>query len=187
MNRQFKHFFTLISTLFIAFWGNVTYAQSESTDNAAVAAYVLGYGDVVNIQVYNEEDLTLETQIKDTGTITYPFLGEIEVLGLTIKEVQEKIAQGLEDGYLVDPRVSVNVSEYRRFYVNGEVRQPGGFPYLPGMTVRKAISLAGGFTERAAETKIYIFSDGDENQSRRVKLQATIQPGDVITVRQRFF
>lgn len=158
-------------------------ARAEITE-----AYKLGYGDVVSIRVYDEADLTVETQINDLGSITYPFLGELQILGLTVSEVQEKITVGLMDGYLVEPKVSVEVAQYRRFFVNGEVRQPGGFPFLPGMTIRKAISLAGGFTARAAQNKIYIISDGDKSRtSRRVDLNTTVQPGDVVTVRQRFF
>ncbi|MGS2718000.1 polysaccharide biosynthesis/export family protein [Eionea flava] len=152
-------------------------------------AYSLGYGDVVSIRVYGEEDLTVETQLNDLGVISYPFLGELNVFGLTVTEIQEKIEIGLKDGYLVDPKVSVTVVTYRRFYVNGEVRQPGGFAFLPGLTVRKAISLAGGFTPRASQGKIYIISDTEEGRSspQRVDLNSSVKPGDVITVKQRFF
>ncbi len=151
-------------------------------------AYSLGYGDMVSIRVYGEEDLAVETQLNDLGVISFPLLGEVQVLGLTVTEVQEKIAEALKDGYLVDPKVSVSVTEYRRFYVNGEVRQPGGFAFLPGLTVRKAISLAGGFTARAAQNKIFIISDGADSRSpRRVELSSSVEPGDVITIKQRFF
>jgi len=151
-------------------------------------AYSLGYGDLVSIKVYGEDDLSVETQLNDLGVISFPFLGELEVFGLTVTEVQEKIELGLKEGYLVNPKVSVTVVTYRRFYVNGEVRQPGGFAFLPGLTVRKAISLAGGFTARAAQSKIYIISDRTENRSpTRVELNSSVKPGDVITVKQRFF
>ncbi len=155
-------------------------------------AYSLGYGDAVSIKVYGEDDLSVESQLNDLGVITFPFLGEIEILGLTVTEVQDKIAEGLRDGYLVNPKVSVSVTQYRRFYVNGEVKQPGGFAFLPGMTVRKAISLAGGFTARAAQNKIDMISDTNdnaqtENEYQRVELSTPVKPGDVITVRKRFF
>lgn len=162
--------------------------MSSITSADISPAYKLGYGDVVSIRVYDEPDLTVEAQINDLGSIAYPFLGELQILGLTVSEVQEKITTGLLDGYLVEPKVSVEVAKYRRFFVNGEVRQPGGFPFLPGMTIRKAISLAGGFTARAAQNKIYIISDGDTTRTpKRVSLNSSVQPGDVITVRQRFF
>jgi polysaccharide biosynthesis/export protein VpsN len=152
------------------------------------SAYALGYGDLVSIKVYGEDDLAVETQLNDLGVISFPFLGELDVFGLTVTEVQEKIESGLKEGYLVNPKVSVTVVTYRRFYVNGEVRQSGGFAFLPGLTVRKAISLAGGFTPRAAQNKIYIISDSAENRSpKRVELSTSVKPGDVITVKQRFF
>ncbi|EGG95601.1 Capsule polysaccharide export protein [gamma proteobacterium IMCC1989] len=142
----------------------------------------------MSIKVYGEDDLSVETQLNDLGVISFPFLGELEVFGLTVTEVQEKIETGLKEGFLVNPKVSVTVVTYRRFYVNGEVRQPGGFAFLPGLTVRKAISLAGGFTPRAAQNKIYIISDSSENRSpARVQLNSSVKPGDVITVKQRFF
>jgi polysaccharide export outer membrane protein len=148
------------------------------------SAYSLGHGDLVSIKVYGED----ETQLNDLGVISFPFLGELEVFGLTVTEVQEKIETGLKEGYLVNPKVSVTVVTYRRFYVNGEVKQPGGFAFLPGLTVRKAISLAGGFTPRAAQSKIYIISDSSANRSpTRVDLNTSVKPGDVITVKQRFF
>jgi polysaccharide biosynthesis/export protein VpsN len=151
-------------------------------------AYSLGYGDLVSIKIYGEDDLAVETQLNDLGVISFPFLGELDVFGLTVTEVQEKIEAGLKDGYLVNPKVSVTVVTYRRFYVNGEVRQPGGFAFLPGLTVRKAVSLAGGFTPRAAQNKIYIISDSTESRTpTRVELNSSVKPGDVITVKQRFF
>ncbi len=151
-------------------------------------SYTLGYGDRVSISVFGEDDLSVETQINDRGTISFPFLNEIQLIDLTVAEVKQKITQGLKEGYLVDPKVTVSVTEYRRFYVDGEVRQPGGFAFLPGLTVRKAISLSGGFTARAAQKKIYVVSDSDENKKpRKVDLDSPINPGDVITVKQRFF
>lgn len=152
------------------------------------SSYSLGYGDEVSIKVFGENDLSLQTRVNDLGVISFPFLGDIEVLELTISEVQDKIENGLRDGYLVDPEVSVEVVAYRRFYVGGEVKSPGGFIFLPGLTIRKAINLAGGFTPRAAKNKIYIISDNDpDNLQQPVELSSPVKPGDVITVKQRFF
>ncbi len=162
--------------------------SAVSSSEELPLAYSLGYGDSVSIRVFGEDDLTVETQLNDLGVISFPFLGEIKIFGLTVTEVQEKIKKGLQDGYLVNPKVSVSVTQYRRFYVNGEVRQPGGFAFLPGLTIRKAISLAGGFTARAAQRKIFVVSDGSsEKESKRVDLNSSVNPGDVITVKARFF
>jgi polysaccharide export outer membrane protein len=161
---------------------------SSSSIAELSTAYSLGYGDMVSIKVYGEDDLTVEAQLNDLGVISFPFLGEVQVLGLTVTEVQKKIEVGLKDGYMIDPEVSVLVVEYRRFYVSGEVNSPGGFAFLPGLTIRKAVSLAGGFTDRAAQSKIYIISDGNSDRTpKRVQLNSSVKPGDVITVKQRFF
>jgi len=150
--------------------------------------YTLGSGDHIRIQVYGESDLTVEAQLSDAGTISYPFLGELRLLGLTVGQLQKKVSDGLLGDYLIDPKVSVTILEYRQFYINGEVKNPGGFPFKPGLTVRKAVSLAQGFTERAARGNIFIISD---NQTlavpRKVGLNEPVKPGDIITIEQSFF
>jgi len=175
--------------IFKAYFVLLFLMASVSASAQEFSAYALGAGDIVRIQVYGEADLTVEAQLSDVGTISYPFLGELQVSGLTVEELQKNITQRLQEGYLLNPDVNIIVSQYREFYVNGEVATPGGYPFQPGLTVRKAISLAGGFTDRAAKTKIYLLSDSDDEDSSpvRVKLSETIKPGDVITIKQRFF
>lgn len=153
-----------------------------------LSTYVLGSGDSVRIQVYGEPDLTIEAQVTDNGSITYPFLGQVKLSGVTVAELQNTIKQGLLGDYLVKPEVTVSIVQYRNFYVNGEVTRPGGFPFQPGLTVRKAISLAGGFTERASKRAIYVISENSESQeARKVNLNATLKPGDIVTIEQSFF
>jgi protein involved in polysaccharide export with SLBB domain len=82
----------------------------------------------------------------------------------------------------------VTINEYRNFFINGQVEKPGGYPFIPGLTVRKAVSLAGGFRERAAKDKIFVIRDDDPKQvARRVDLNAMVQPGDILTVEESFF
>ncbi len=171
----------LLSTLF--------FTLNASAQGTGLSEYTLGSGDVIRISVFGEEDLTIdEVQLSDAGTLSYPFLGELQLLGLTVGELQTKITQGLLGDYLIDPKVSVTILQYRQFYINGEVEKPGGFPFQPGLTVRKAVSLAEGFTERAAKKNIFIISDNDPTQTpRRVDLNAPVTPGDSITVEQSFF
>ena len=150
--------------------------------------YALGTGDMVRIQVYDEADLYLESRVSDRGTISYPFLGELRVSGLTPGQLEDRISQRLKGDYLVNPKVSIDILEYRQFYVNGEVQQPGGFPFQPGVTVRKAISIAGGFRERASRDKISIIHDTDpEARPDPAELDDFIRPGDIITVEESFF
>ena len=166
------------------FLGVSSHAQAA----AASQQYKLGSGDKVRIQVYNEDDLYLETIVSDRGTISYPFLGELKVAGLTPAQLEAEITTKLKGDYLVNPKVSVDILEYRPFYVNGEVQKPGGFPFQPGITIRKAISVAGGFTERASKDKIFIIrGDDPAGKSVKIGLDDQIFPGDIVTVEQSFF
>ena len=161
---------------------------SAANDVANPQQYLLGTGDMIRIQVYDEEDLYLETRVSDTGTISYPFLGELNVKGMSLADMEALITSRLKGDYLINPKVSIDMMEYRQFYVNGEVEDAGGFPYQPGLTVRKAISLAGGFKERASKDKIFVIHDDIKaGEPIKITLDAAVRPGDIITVEQSFF
>jgi len=157
--------------------------------------YRLGPGDYISISVYGEDDLSINVRIGSSGSISYPFLGDIEVQGLSAKQLEKKITSGLKGPYLVDPNITVSMLEYRPFYVNGEVKRPGSYPFQPGLTVERAISIAGGFTDRASRTKLSVerdsvyLDDVEDNKriKRTVKLQDAVMPGDVLSVEQSFF
>lgn len=149
--------------------------------------YKLGTGDLVSIHVYGEDDLALEARLGDSGTISYPFLGELLIAGHTVREIEQIIIRGLKGDYLINPLVSVTIKEYRQFFINGEVKSPGGFPFNPGLTIRKAISLAGGFTDRASRRGIYVIHDGENYTQHDVDLNAAVRPGDIITIEESFF
>jgi polysaccharide export outer membrane protein len=120
-----------------------------------LSTYRLGAGDVISIYVVGEDDLKRErVRLNDAATIQYPVLGEIRILGLTIGELEQRITSGLKGRYLVNPKVVVNIEEYRPFFINGEVGKPGGYPYVPGLTLLKAITIAGGFKDRASKSNV---------------------------------
>jgi polysaccharide export outer membrane protein len=154
-----------------------------------LSTYKLGAGDMISIRVLGEEDLKREKiRLSDAGTISFPVLGEIRVKGMTVGALEEYITKALKGRYLVNPQVTVSIDEYRNFYVNGMVEKPGGYPYVPGMTVRKAISIAGGFKERASRDKINIIREDDAQQTaRRVDMNTAIGPGDILTIEESFF
>lgn len=163
--------------------------------NETIDTYKLGAGDLISIKVYDEPNLSLERiKIADTGSISFPFLGSINALGKTPKEVEEEIVSGLKGAYLVNPNVTVFILEYRPFYMIGEVKRPGSYSFQPGLTVARAISIAGGFTERASKSHIYIEHDfiktdstKEKKSQQSVELNSNVSPGDVITVKQSFF
>ncbi|MEC4747781.1 polysaccharide biosynthesis/export family protein [Methylomicrobium sp. Wu6] len=167
----------------------VASANAETNaGNGSMSNYELGAGDKILITVFREPDLTMEAKLTDAGTIIFPFLGEMNVKGLTVGKLKDKITQGLSGRYLKDPSVSVSVLEYREFFVNGEVKQPGAFPYFPGLTVQKAISIAGGFTERASQSSVLLEREKDANREGiEVELNAPIAPGDIVIVEESFF
>lgn len=154
------------------------------------STYVLGPGDKLAVSVYGEEDLSFEEiRVGDGGNITYPFLGVIRAEGRTANDFEQYIRRGLIDGhFLINPEVTVRIIEYRPFYIDGEVNEPGSYPYEPGLTLRKAVSVAGGFTERASRSKINVLSEGSSGSPAQVdSLDVSVRPGDIITVEQRFF
>ncbi|QUM76610.1 polysaccharide export protein [Moritella sp. 24] len=153
----------------------------------ASGSYLLGPGDKVEIKVFGQKDLTVETLLSNSGQINYPFFGEIKLTGLTVKQVEKLIYRGLKGDYLVNPNVYVHVVEYRPFYIHGEVKQPGGYPYQPGLTINQAIALAGGLTERASKDKIYLFKEKKKNTKINVSLTFKVNAGDTILIKQRFF
>lgn len=165
----------------------------ESTDTfAQESSYVLGANDVIAISVYMEEDLSFdEIRIGDSGLINYPFLGEIRAAGNSVSQFESLIRKGLIEGeYLIDPAVTVRIVEYRPFYIDGEVEEPGAYPFEPGLTLRKAISIAGGFTERAARRGIEILPEGASEETDATStdnLDISLNPGDIITIEERFF
>lgn len=147
--------------------------------------YRLGKGDVISIKVFGEPDFSMETALNQEGKISYPFLGELKLSGLSVSQIEKKITLGLKDGYLKDPKVTVTVLEYRQLFVTGEVNRPGGYAFQPGMTVNKAITLGGGFTETASPDEIFIIRDGEKNATeKKVGLDSFVAPGDIIIVKK---
>jgi len=157
------------------------------TQVLAKGSYILGPGDKVEIKVFGQKNLTVDTLLSNSGQINYPFFGEIKVTGLTVKQVEKLIYNGLKGDYLVNPNVYVHVVEYRPFYIHGEVKKPGGYSYQPGLTVNQAIALAGGLTERASKEKIYLFKEKNKNTQINASLTYKVNAGDTILIKQRFF
>jgi polysaccharide export outer membrane protein len=155
----------------------------------AAQQYQLNSGDTISVSVFGEKDLTFsKIQLNDAGTFSYPFLGEINAKGLTAAAVEKLIADKLKPEYLKDPRVSVSVISYRPFYIGGEVKSPGGYPFQPGLTLDRAIAVAGGLTERASDKRIRIVRAADPNRKEvTATLNTVVEPGDTINIEQGFF
>jgi polysaccharide biosynthesis/export protein VpsN len=164
-------------------------AASPSSQSRAGEEYRLGTGDVISIRVYGgEEDLRLERiRLDHSGVVSMPF-GQFNALGRTTHEVETAIMQNIQGRLFRNPRVWVNIDEYRPFFVEGQVGRPGAYPYQPGLNVRKAVTIAGGLKERASVRKIYVFRERDGATVRiRVDLNSRVSPGDTVIVEESFF
>jgi polysaccharide export outer membrane protein len=165
-----------------------TSAAQTGPAQSSEGEYTLGSGDVIRITVFGQDDLSVETRLSNVGIIRYPFLGDIRLVGKSVNEVELLIDSGLRGDYLIDPSVSVTVIEYRPFFIDGEVNRPGGYPYQPGLTVEKAAALAGGYTERASKNLVSVRRNVSGREvTIEVQPSETIMPGDIVTVKQRFF
>ena len=150
--------------------------------------YQLGAGDHVRVIVFGQPDLTGEFEVNGSGQIAFPLIGNIGAGGLSASQLETRIASELKPDYLRDPHVSVEVMTYRPFYIVGEVNNPGNYAYTNGMTVINAVAMAGGFTYRAKEDDFYITRAGDPSSAKQdAEQQTKVHPGDVITVRERWF
>ncbi|ABS63518.1 polysaccharide export protein [Parvibaculum lavamentivorans DS-1] len=149
--------------------------------------YKLGSGDRLRVIVFGEPDLSGEFDVSGSGRAALPLIGQVQAEGLTLSTFEDAVEQKLQEGYLTSPRVSVEVLNYRPFYIYGEVGEPGQYPYTSGLTVLNAVAVAGGYTYRANQSRVYITrGTGDEVEypaSQAVK----VLPGDVVRVPERFF
>jgi protein involved in polysaccharide export with SLBB domain len=173
--------------LFLVVGTTMVAAQSPQGASGQVA-YRLTVGDHLRVTVYGHEDLSGEFDIDGTGNLSLPLIGDVRAAGLTANELEAAITDQLRPDYLKNPRVSAELTDYRPFYIFGEVKSPGSYPYTSGMTVISSIAVAGGFTYRARKNRIRIVRGAGDAQ---VKLEANddtpILPGDVIEIPERFF
>jgi polysaccharide export outer membrane protein len=150
--------------------------------------YILGAGDKVRVSVYGEEDLTGEYQIDGSGNVQLPLIGTLRAAGSTAPGLQAAIAGGLAQGYLKNPRVSVEITTYRPFYIIGSVNRPGQYAYVNNMSALDAVAMGGGFTDKARDSVIYVRHEGSTHEDEMTASQVTrIYPGDVVRVKTTLF
>ena len=152
----------------------------------AESQYVLGAGDEISIRVHEEEDLSMSIRLDESGIFDYPYLGTMKASGKTVKRLRDEITSGLLQDILVNPSVNVSIVTYRDFYIDGEVEKPGSYPYQPGLTIKQAITLAGGRTEWASSSKYEILREG-RNNSESANNNTNVRPGDTVTVLEGLF
>jgi polysaccharide export outer membrane protein len=150
--------------------------------------YILGSGDKVHVSVYGEDDLSGEYQVDGSGMVRLPLVGTIRAGGFTAPALGVSIAGALAQGYLKTPKVNVEITAYRPFYIIGAVNRPGNYPYVANMTALDAVALGGGFTDKAKESTIYVRHEGSTHEDPLPASQITrIFPGDVVRVKPTVF
>lgn len=195
LNRRARHvpmwkiLFLIPAMLVVASCSTVPSAPPPAPgDQAASTEYVLGTGDKLRLTVFNEPSLSGEFEINSAGIISIPLIGNIPAQGQTAHALETTIAQKLASGYMRDPRVNVEVLQYRPFYIIGEVSKPGEYPYRNGMNIMSAVAVAGGFTYRANDATVYIRRAGQTQEySYPVATTTTVLPGDIVRIGERLF
>ncbi|MGF1475714.1 MAG: polysaccharide biosynthesis/export family protein [Geminicoccaceae bacterium] len=177
----------LVAVLLVAACSSVS-SLPPAPQNAELAAYQLGSGDRVKVTVFGQEDLSGEFELDGQGRFPMPLVGEIDGFDQSVRELENSVEARLREGqFLRNPEVSIEVLNYRPFFILGEVNQPGSYPFAAGMTVIRAVALAGGFSYRADQNDILIKRGGAEEESYRGAVTTPILPGDIIEVQERFF
>jgi protein involved in polysaccharide export with SLBB domain len=171
---------------------NKAVAENQADETVRVTAirpsedesYRLGVGDKLHITVFGETDLSGNFEIDSQGYVRLPLIGQIPAAGQTSYGLENRIGNTLvRGGYLLGPKVNVEVTGYRPFYILGEVTKPGEYPYVNAMNALNAIALAGGFTDRAVTSSLYVRHQDDPREHEVALDPSTrIRPGDVVRV-----
>jgi len=163
-------------------------AHSELFAASGQEPYTLANGDRLRVIVFGQDSLSNSYSVDGAGQISMPLIGSVGAHGQTTRALEAVIAGRLRGGYLREPKVSVEVEQYRPFFILGEITQSGQYPYVNGMTVQTAVAIAGGFQPRADRYVADVTrSINGEAVTGRVPLDTAVRPGDTITIRERFF
>lgn len=152
-------------------------------DNSETA-YHLGAGDKLRVTVFGAEDLSGDFSVADNGMLSFPLIGDVKAAGLTPGQLAHSLRAKLANGFMRDPKVSIQVTTYRPFYIFGEVTRPGEYPYAAGMSVLNAVALGGGYSYRANQDYVVVTRDHKEYRGAP---DSRILAGDIIRVPERYF
>ena len=176
------------SVMIIAFSSGPAFAQSASAAEETSGDYQLGVADELRVTVFNEPNLSGQFVVNSNGMVSLPLIGEVRAAGTTVNGLRNDITTKLADGYLLNPKVSLQVLTFRPFYILGEVNKPGKYAYSSGLTVLNAVATAEGFTYRANKRKVFVKHAGSTEEQQVSLTPATpVQPGDTIRIGERYF
>lgn len=166
----------------------VSAAELRQLETEAKTAPPLQPGEKIHVIVYGESSLSGDYEIDPSGFVAIPLVGSIKAAGSTPDQLAEKLASAYRTtNYLKNPKVTVEVVVFRPFYILGEVKTPGSYPYVGGLNVLSAIAIAGGTTYRANRSYVMIQHAGENGMHRYdLKSSVPILPGDIIEVPRRY-
>ena len=164
-------------------------ASAQATPGSEVdGSYRLGAGDKIDINVFNEPDLTGEYTLDGNGRFNMHLIGRVDAANLTPTELEALLVSKLKPDYLVNPRVSVRMQNFRPFYIMGEVKNPNSYAYVDGMTYLTAVAIAGGYTYRGKKDWVYVIrGDDPEREELKLDVNEKVRPGDIIRIAERMF
>jgi polysaccharide export outer membrane protein len=122
--------------------------------------------------------------VSTSGGVDMPLIGSVHAAGLTVPQLQQQLAQRLDARAVKSPNVTISITTYRPFFILGEVKNPGSYPYVPNMTVLTAVAIAGGFTYRAAQDQISVVRESLGKEARGSR-ETRVLPGDVVNIFER--
>jgi polysaccharide export outer membrane protein len=172
-------------------WG-APMVQAAGYDGQAVAEpggpYVLDTGDRLRVFVYGQPNLSRAYTVDQSGQITVPLINEVTARGRTTQDVEAAIRHRLGAEFVRDPQVTVDIIQNRPFFIYGEVKTGGQYPFVSGMTIETAIAIAGGYTERAS-TRGYRITRRNNGFVDQIDapVDFPVLPGDIVLVNERFF
>lgn len=163
-------------------------ASAPPVSVASAEEYRLGAGDKIRLSLYGDDTFNGEFQVSENGTVSLPLIGAQQAGGKTIAQFRRDVEVALGNGFYNDPRISAEVINFRPFYIYGEVNKPGEYPYVAGLTLGKAVAMAGGYTYRANEKVLSLQRAGMEDALRVPSAQGLeVGPGDTIQILERYF
>jgi polysaccharide export outer membrane protein len=182
-----KHLFVGLCILLTACGGGNQ--QLPFLSSVSPSAYHLAANDEIKVWVFGFDAINSTYIVGNDGALSLPFIGAIPVAGRSTTELEKSIAAQLMERDLArHPQVSVQITKYRPFYIAGEVQKPGQYPYVPGLTMEKAVSMAGGYTFRARQDSATVTrKQGDRTIRARARAETPLMPDDSIVVPEAWF
>jgi len=170
------------------FFATAALAAERGMQTTPAQTYILAPNDRIRVKVFGEQDITGEYEVDSGGYVSIPLAGHVRAAGLTTRQVERAIVSALSKGIVRDPRVNVEIALYRPYYILGEVKKSGEYPYRVGLTVLDAVASAGGFTYRANEDKVYLRRSGSAAEEiHPLSAPVLVYPGDNIRIPERYF